>query len=301
MSALEIGSRHQRWRILLALLPFWFLLPTIAQVKAAERVSPCKASQLSAANDLNESDWLDGGTGHHALTIVVQNRASSPCLLQGIPTVAFLDKSKHRLVVPVCSGCLDYLFPVLPAREIILQPKGSAYVVLGYDINNGEHGEIPCRNAVTLSLHLPGQSAPLRGSVEGPGYCTKLWPGRYHTVSWEPCDRVMARMDTRSRESAELIRMHSGHYCASCLGTTYSFRAIIRASGYVVCAIGLKLYVHTLVERHDRGAVTFAEFRHSHFRCDFELAKFRKAKKCRAAFLPGSSNESASGAGCLSR
>jgi hypothetical protein len=163
VSALEIGSRHQRWRILLALLPFWFLLPATAQV------SPCKASQLSAADDPNESDWLDGGTGHHALTIIVQNRASSPCLLQGIPTVAFLDKSKHRLVVPVCSGCLDYLFPVLPAREIILQPKGSAFVLVGYDINNGEHGEIPCRNAVTLSLQLPGQRALIRGSVEGPG------------------------------------------------------------------------------------------------------------------------------------
>lgn len=146
----------------------------MAQVKAAARVSPCKPSQLSAARDPNESDWLDGGAGNQALTIVVQNRASSPCVLRGIPTVTFLDKSKRHLDVPVCPGCVNQLFPAQPAKEITLQPKGSAYVVVGYDVNNGEHGEIPCRTAVTLSLQLPDQLAPLRGSVAGIRSCGRI-------------------------------------------------------------------------------------------------------------------------------
>jgi hypothetical protein len=142
--------------------------PASAQIKAPEPVALCKTSQLSAINDLKESDNLDGGLGHHALTIEIQNRTSSPCLLQGIPGVTFLDKANHPFAVPVCSNCPDYLFPSQPVREILLQPKGSAYVLVGYNINNGEHGQIPCRVAVALSLRLPGQRDALRaGVVEG--------------------------------------------------------------------------------------------------------------------------------------
>jgi hypothetical protein len=142
-----------------------FSSPAIAQIKAPERISPCKVSQLSATNDLNEADELDGGLGHHALTIAIQNRSSSPCVLQGIPAVTFLDKANRPFAVPVCSNCPDYLFPIQLVEEILLQSKGSAYVLLGYNINNGEHGEIHCRTAVALSLHLPGQRDALRAGV----------------------------------------------------------------------------------------------------------------------------------------
>jgi hypothetical protein len=154
-------------RLLIALLPLW---PAMAQVSIQVRVSDCKASQLYASDDRKEADEIDGGLGHHALTIELQNHSSSACVLQGIPAVTFLDKANHRLSVPVLSNRGHYLFPIQPVKEILLEPKGSAYVLVAYDINNGEHGEIPCRTAFALSLRLPGQRKPLSGIVIGDRY-----------------------------------------------------------------------------------------------------------------------------------
>jgi hypothetical protein len=171
----RIDSSHQLWRMLVVLLPVSCALaifsnPAKAQTKTAERVSRCKASQLSATDDRKESDGLDGGLGHHALTIAIQNRTSSPCVLQGIPTVTFLDQANQPIAVPVCSNCSGSLFPSQPVREILVEAKGSAYLLLGFEINNGEHGEVPCRNAVAFSLRLPGQRDALRGGVAGMMY-----------------------------------------------------------------------------------------------------------------------------------
>jgi hypothetical protein len=40
-----------------------------------------------ATEDRKESDGIDGGVGHHAMTIAIQNRSSSPCILHGIPNL----------------------------------------------------------------------------------------------------------------------------------------------------------------------------------------------------------------------
>jgi hypothetical protein len=141
-----------------------FSSPATAQIKTPQRVSPCKASQLSAAEDRKESDELDGGVGNHAMTIAVQNRTSSACVLRGIPTVTFLDRANHPFPVQVCSNCPDYLFPSQPVKEILLESKKSAYLLVGYNIN---HGAGPCRNPIAFSLHLSGQREPLRGGLAG--------------------------------------------------------------------------------------------------------------------------------------
>ena len=99
------------------------------------------------------------------MTIAVQNRSSSPCVLYGVPSLSFLDTANHASSVSVCSNCDDYLFRSQPVKKIVLEPNKSAYVVLGYNVNEGGHGEISCRYAVTLILHLPDQRVPLKVGV----------------------------------------------------------------------------------------------------------------------------------------
>lgn len=136
-----------------------------AQINTAQRVSNCKVSQLSATEDRKESDGIDGGTGNHAMTVAVQNRSSLPCVLHGVPSLSVLDAANHTFSVSVCANCDDYLFRSQPVGRIVLEPNKSAYVVLGYNINDGENGEIPCRYAVALSLYLPNESKPLELDV----------------------------------------------------------------------------------------------------------------------------------------
>ena len=112
--------------------------------------------------DRTEAHEIDGGLGHGAMTIAIQNRSSSRCILQGIPTLKFLGKSESPFSVSVCSNCADYLFSGQPVDEIRLEPKAIAYVVLGYDINDGAHGEIACRTAVAFSLRLQAWNEHLR-------------------------------------------------------------------------------------------------------------------------------------------
>jgi len=56
------------------------------------------------------------------------------------------------------------LFPSQPVKEILLESKKSAYLLVGYNIN---HGAGPCRNPIAFSLHLSGQREPLRGGLAG--------------------------------------------------------------------------------------------------------------------------------------
>jgi Protein of unknown function (DUF4232) len=118
--------------------------------------------------DSKESDQVDGGLGHHAMTIDVKNLSSSLCSLQGVPALTLLDKANHPLCVPVCPNCGGYLFPKQAVQEVLLPPNASAYLIVGFNINDGVG---PCRNAKTLSLRLSGQRNKLKISVGGMRTC----------------------------------------------------------------------------------------------------------------------------------
>lgn len=175
MSAPCTHSRHLRCRMLVLLVPIflaWIISsrPTMAQINRTERVSPCKASQLAAIQDIKQSDQVAAGLGRHAMTIALQNRSSSPCVLKGVPTLTLSDTANHPLPLRVCLNCGDYLFRSQPAKEIPLRPGGLAYVVIGYGINNG-NGQWQCREAASLSLHLQGNQEPLAFRVAGMRSC----------------------------------------------------------------------------------------------------------------------------------
>lgn len=182
MNGLKINSCN-RCRLSVAFLPLWWALVgspslVIAQTKAAERASPCRTSQLLAAEDRKESEEIDGGAGHHAMTIAIQNRSSSPCILRGIPNLQLAYTASRRLfATQVCSNCADYLFPRQSVTEILLEPKRSAYVVLGFNINDG-NGSLRCTEAdpnygprfqysdMMLNLYLPDpRQSPLKINV----------------------------------------------------------------------------------------------------------------------------------------
>ena len=171
MSGLKIKSVDRR-RLLSVLLP---VLWTCAA--HAEPPSPCQSAQLLATEDRKESDGIDGGLGHHAMTLAILNHSSTSCVLQGVPTLG-LSYTATRVPFPVtfCSNCVDYLFPRQPIEEILLEPKRSAYVVLGYNINdgNGKCTEDDPKflprshySVMTLSLFLPGQhQSPMKISFD---------------------------------------------------------------------------------------------------------------------------------------
>jgi hypothetical protein len=139
---------------------------------AASRVSPCRTSQLSVDEDRSPKDQIDGGVGHAARVLAIRNRSASACMLQGIPRLTLFYYTSNRLfALETCSNCLDYLFRKQPEDQIALQPKESAYVVMGYDTNDGAG---PCTAAdpenlprfsyatVTLGLYLPRDRSPLK-------------------------------------------------------------------------------------------------------------------------------------------
>jgi hypothetical protein len=151
---------------------FWCLIAVVPPISCAaqsntppgqtrSRISPCKAGQLSATE---EPEAISAGLGHLAITIAIRNRTSSPCFVEGVPTVVFADRVNQPLRVHVCSNCPDYLFAAQPVQQIVLRRDQSAYVVLGYTDMQENEG---CRQTVTLSLQLGIDRRMLKVRVNG--------------------------------------------------------------------------------------------------------------------------------------
>jgi Protein of unknown function (DUF4232) len=138
--------------------------PTLNEFFGVIRGSSCKAEQLSIKNDQNETDEISGGLGHGAVTIAIHNQSSSTCTFNGVPAIVLLNADGKRLPIQFCEGCEDYLFRRQPARLIELHPGQSAYVVFGYDINDG-NGRCSEANAATLEMKVSGDNRRLRTAV----------------------------------------------------------------------------------------------------------------------------------------
>jgi len=151
------------------LLPICMALAGSSSLAIAQPALPCKTSQLSAMEDTKEADGVEGGLGQHAMTIAIQNQSSLSCVLKGVPTLTLSYPPPNLpFSVRVCSNC-DGLFSSQPVADVVLEPMGSAYVVLGYNINDGagtctEAGPKfgPSYSTMALDLHLPNQNEPLR-------------------------------------------------------------------------------------------------------------------------------------------
>jgi hypothetical protein len=141
-----------------------------SSLAVAQPALPCKSSQLSAMEDTMEADGIDSGVGNHAMTIAIQNQSSLSCVLKGIPTLTLSYPAPSRpFSVRVCSNCDGSLFSSQPIKDVVLEPMKSAYLVLGYNINDGAG---PCTEAdpkfgpsystMALDLRLPNQNEPLR-------------------------------------------------------------------------------------------------------------------------------------------
>jgi hypothetical protein len=158
---LEIHALQRRWRVFVTFLSIWCALAGSSRQATAQmnipKVSSCNASQLSATED--RKDGMAGGAGNQALTISIQNRSPSPCVLRGIPELTLSDASNHPLSTHVCSNCGDYLFPRQPVKTIFLEPNRSAYVLVGY--------RTECRKAEVLTFGLSNRQGSVNISVVG--------------------------------------------------------------------------------------------------------------------------------------
>ena len=156
---------------------------------------PCKAAQLIAAEDRNESDEIDGGLGHFAMTIALRNRSSAECVLEGEPVVTLFGKANRALAAQVCPNCSDYLFDSQPVERVLLKPNGTAYLVLGYDT---EDGAGICRDALTIGLGLPNEAATLKIDVASNGQAMRSC-GRIDVTPFlrkPPVDGFLPRRDS---------------------------------------------------------------------------------------------------------
>jgi Protein of unknown function (DUF4232) len=148
----------------LGFLPMWLALASSSNAVIAQPnpAPPCKTSQLSALEDTQEADEVDGGLGHHAMTIAIQNRSSSSCVLNGVPALTLSYFPENRTFpVRVCSNCDDYLFSSQPVKDVVLEPMKSAYLVLGFNIDEGA-GTCTEAAAMALDFRLLDQNEPLR-------------------------------------------------------------------------------------------------------------------------------------------
>jgi Protein of unknown function (DUF4232) len=124
--------------------------------------------------DRQESHQLEGGLGHHALTISIQNRSLSSCTVRGVPLIILLDENGHALSAPTCANCQNYLFSKQPVEEIRLAPKESAYLFIEYSINDG-NGRLPCRETTAINIHLPGQGSSRRVDLDQVRSCGAIY------------------------------------------------------------------------------------------------------------------------------
>jgi Protein of unknown function (DUF4232) len=131
------------------------------------RASPCKAAQLSAAED--PSDAGNGGAGNEETTIAITNRSPSACVVEGVPKVTLSYYPSNRPVaLRICPNCdsSSFWFLKQPVKGILVQPGGSAYIMLGYSTRPDDG---PCTTAdspttytpVTIHVYLPGQAQPI--------------------------------------------------------------------------------------------------------------------------------------------
>lgn len=160
---LEVHSWHRRWRLFVMFFPVWCALAISpgsagAQVKTA-KASPCNASQLSATEDRDASETIDGGLGHQALTISIENRSASACVLHGTPKLTFADSSGSPFSAHVCSNCPDFLFGQQSVKTFLLEPNRSALVFVGYRTD--------CRKAAALGFDVSDQERAIKITITG--------------------------------------------------------------------------------------------------------------------------------------
>jgi hypothetical protein len=153
-----------------ALVPILFGLAlcsdaAFAQSMTKSEVPVCKSRNLSTRL---EPGAVAAAGVHQAMTLVLQNRSSRACKVEGVPEIAFADKVKRPLPVHVCSNCPAYLFPVLPVETVVLQPRQPVYLVVEYTAVAGDEG---CEEAATFNMRLAKEDRPLRIHLAGVRAC----------------------------------------------------------------------------------------------------------------------------------
>ncbi|MCU1576565.1 MAG: hypothetical protein JWP70_1269 [Leifsonia sp.] len=73
----------------------------------------------------------DAALGHRALTLVLINRSTTPCVVNGYPDVAFADAEGHALTVGLEHGT-SYMATDPGAADLVLAPGGSAGASLSW-------------------------------------------------------------------------------------------------------------------------------------------------------------------------
>ena len=92
-------------------------------------------------------------------------------------------------------NCGDYLFDKQPVQRVLLKPNETAYLILGYNINDGTG---TCSDALTVNLRLPHEESMLKIDVTQNGQamrsCGKIDVTPF--LSKAPVDGFLPRRDS---------------------------------------------------------------------------------------------------------
>ena len=104
-------------------------------------------------------------------------------------------KANRPLAVRFCPNCIDYLFDKQPVQRVLLNPNETAYLILGYNINDGAG---TCRDTATVSLGLPDKAGTLKVDVTQNGQAMPSCGGINVTafLSKPPVEGVLPRRDS---------------------------------------------------------------------------------------------------------
>jgi Protein of unknown function (DUF4232) len=139
--------------------------------------TPCRPSQLRIADGVDMSP----ATGQRPLPLVFINRGAKVCVLDGYPSVAFLDAHERRLPFRISHKGDQMVTSRLPVAVRVAPGRSAVFLVNKYRCDRRN-----LRVAKKLRIGLPGPSA--RFTVVIPtypviAYCGPNDPGSVVTVS----------------------------------------------------------------------------------------------------------------------
>jgi hypothetical protein len=144
------------------------------------------------------------------VSIALRNRSSAECALAAKPVVTLFGKTNRQLAVQFCPNCIGYLFDKQPVQRVLLKPNETAYLVLGYDIDDGTAN---CKYALTIGLRLAKDAAPLKVDVAQAGRAMRSC-GRIDVTPFlnkPPVDGVLTRRDPEHRKGRITESPFSSH------------------------------------------------------------------------------------------
>ncbi len=128
------------------LLPLAMLM-ALAGIGRSQTASACLSSQLSAHYEA--ADASSGG--HRSSYYSFRNNSTSPCMLNGVPAVALIDRAGRRMKITIDKAIAN---SDVPSSAITLAPGGKAFFEIRYQSCEFTNGAVEQKSRCTTSAKV---------------------------------------------------------------------------------------------------------------------------------------------------